>query len=670
MKRFLFLSSLLLIAVSSQMAFADLWNFGPPARPERKDLQLHGTYLASAPSESTHSFNVLKYTLDITFAMDTSYIQGVSSILCETRLPDLDTVELNCASLAVDSVMALGRLVTYNLAGENLIVGLDTVLQPYDTFEVDVFYNGYPAQGYYWYSDQPGMPDTTGFSSTEPSDSRYWFPCFDEPWDKADMGCEIIGTVPLDYVVASNGLLTSVDTVGGTSLRYDWVERDPISTYLMCVAITKYAILLDEYISSTGDTIPVQHFVYKEDTAAAAGNFAKVPEMMAYYSSIFGEYPYQKYGMAVVQPFWGGMEHQTMTTMLRWAAVNGWESGIAHELAHQWWGDMVTCFTWPDIWINEGFATYGEDLWVEHEYGFGAYQGNMWSEGYDYFSQDSIQRFPIYDPPPGEIFNWGVEYCKGAWVLHMLRHLMDSDSTFLAIFPDYGQAFRFGNASTADFRGIAEAHYGGSLDWYFNQWIYGQGHPQYNYGWTSTDLGSNSYELDLQIQQIQTNAPAVFEMPVDIEVQTASGDTTIKVWNDQEYQTFTDTLTLASAPTGMSFDPEDWILDEHWEIPFNGALEFTYPARVQMTRMAAAPNPFTSSVAVMLPTGSVNADARLEICDIAGRIVKRLSTDSGHRSNLVWQGLDEHGRPVPAGVYFARVSAGTATQSLKLVKIN
>ena len=660
---------LFLLVAGSHAAHVNMWQVDPPTMSKWKELRLRTPALTSFPAESIHSFNVLHYTLDIDFAMTTSYINGASTVLCETREAGLDSMLLHCVGLSVDSVLFSGsKQLSFSLAGGNLYIDLDTTLQLDDTFEVNVFYNGYPASGYYWYSSWTQMPETTAYTSTEPSDSRYWFPCFDEPWDKADMGCNINARVPLGFVVASNGTLASVDTVGGTHAVYRWQEDYSIATYLMSVAITKYVQILEEYVNSLGDTIPVQHFVYAVDSLVAAFNFAKVPDMMQYLSSIYGEYPFKKYGMAVVHPFWGGMEHQTMTTILRWAATSGWEGGVVHELGHQWWGDMITCFTWPDIWINEGFATYTEALWYEYEYGFATFQADMQSKAYYYFQEDSTQRFPIYDPPPGNLFNWGIIYCKGAWVLNMLRHVMQSDSAFFAIYPDYGEAFKFGNATVDDFRDKAAEHYGASLDWFFQQWIYDQGHPEYEYGWNSTGLGGGTYEVRIQIQQIQTNAPAVFEMPVDIEIQTASGDTTIVVWNDAIYQTFTDTLVLASAPTGVSFDPENWILDEHWEVPFNAVAERELPRRAQAV-LSASPNPFSKSVKIILPTTSTATDSKLEIYDVSGRMVKSLSYRTAQRETMVWEGLDNHNRPVPSGIYFARVSNGTSTESLKLIKL-
>jgi aminopeptidase N len=662
----LFLSVLLFVALAGSVAGAGLvtpWNVEPLTEPQTKEMHLRNPVYASAPAESIHQFNVLHYTLDLSFAMTSDYLEGTSSVLCESREAGLDSIVLNCVGLNVDSITLSGKQLLYTLAGGNIYVDLDSSFQLYDTFEVTVAYNGHPASGYYWYEQGATTPDTTAYTSTEPSDSRYWFPCFDEPWDKADMGSTVIGRVPLGYVVASNGILASVDTAGNT-VSYTWQENRSIATYLVMVAITKYAVIPDQYVNSLGDTIPIQHYVYRSDSVPAVVNFAKVPEMMEYYSSIFGEYPFEKYGHAVVQPFWGGMEHQTITTILRWAAVNGWESGVAHELAHQWWGDMVTCFTWPDIWINEGFATYTEALWAEYEYGVPEYHANMLDKAGGYFEQDSTWRFAIYDPPV--LFNWGIVYCKGAWVLHMLRHVMPSDSIFFAIFPDYGETFKFGNASVEDFRQKAEEHYGGDLGWYFQEWIYDQGHPQYNYAWASSDLGGGDYEIALQIEQIQIDAPPVFEMPVDLRVLTLSYDTTIVVWNDAAYQEFRDTLTLPAAPTGISFDPDNWILDEHWQVPF-GIAEENRRIDAAPRVFRAAPNPFRESVTIVVPTGPVTSGRSLEVLDVAGRRVRQLSLGPDE-SRVVWEGLDDLGRPLAGGLYFVRTAGSQST--LKLLKID
>ncbi|MFQ5905951.1 MAG: hypothetical protein ACE5JA_05205, partial [bacterium] len=212
------ISSLLLTASGLGATTSSMWQVDPPTVPEGKELHLGIPLFTSVPAESIHSFNVLHYTLDIWFPMDTNYIDGTSTILCESRQTDLDSILLHCVTLNVDSILIGGKPLPYTLGAGNLYVDLDTLLQLYDTFEVKVFYNGYPGQpdtiGYYWFSDAGGMPETTAYTMTEPSDSRYWFPCYDEPWDKADMGCNINVEVPAGYVVASNGLLMSVDTVG------------------------------------------------------------------------------------------------------------------------------------------------------------------------------------------------------------------------------------------------------------------------------------------------------------------------------------------------------------------------------------------------------------------------------------------------------------------------
>jgi aminopeptidase N len=220
------------------------------------------------------------------------------------------------------------------------------------------------------------------------------------------------------------------------------------------------------------------YYVFREDSALAAYDFANVPHMMDAFNYYFGPYPFEKYGMVAVTPFaYGGMDHQTMTTINR-SWINGTranEFGIAHELAHQWWGDMVTMSDFRHIWLNEGFATYAEALFTEYFYGQNTYAPRIqWYQDYYFIYDEYYGRFPLFDPVA--IFN-AAEYFKGALVLHMLRGMMGDEAFFNGL-RQYGQLYRYGNASTEDFRAVMEDVSGLSLFTFFHQWIYEPGYPE------------------------------------------------------------------------------------------------------------------------------------------------------------------------------------------------
>jgi hypothetical protein len=241
------------------------------------------------------------------------------------------------------------------------------------------------------------------------------------------------------------------------------------------------------------------------------------------------------------------MEHQTITSLGGYS-----EYLIAHELAHQWWGDMVTCDNFQHIWLNEGFATYSEALWAEYTYGMAQYDLLMYYA--KYLGSGTI--FVPVTTDFSRIFHSGLSYNKASWVLHMLRHVVGETDFFNILQTYYADPrYQYGTATTEEFRDLCEAVAGMDLDAFFHQWIYEEYYPTYGYEWSATQNGG-SWDVDLTINQLQTNH--VFWMPIDVRVNTTAGETTLVVWDSLATQQFT--LTVAAEPTGLALDPDEWIL--------------------------------------------------------------------------------------------------------------
>jgi hypothetical protein len=348
------------------------------------------------------------------------------------------------------------------------------------------------------------------------------------------------------------------------------------------------------------------------------------------------------------------MEHQTCTSYGE-ILIRGdhyYDYILVHELAHQWWGDWVTCETWDDIWLNEGFATYSEALWFEHLGGFSDYKDYMaYLDYYGYFDG------PIYDP--WQTFGRTV-YKKGAWVLHMLRHVVGGLPQLLGVLDTYGGAHSYGTAVTDDFQAAAESLYGSSLDWFFLEWVYGENRPVYEYGWIASDAGDH-WDILLHVDQVQTDA-GVFTMPIDIVVTTARGETTFVVWNDQWSQDFF--LVADAEPTALAFDPDRWILADATETG-SGIDPHDRPTAVALS---VSSNPVVGEARL---TYALPSDGRVElvIYDAAGRAVRTLfrGTSPAGRHSAVWDATDRSGRPVGAGVYFARLATERGADSEKIV---
>lgn len=405
---------------------------------------------------------------------------------------------------------------------------------------------------------------------SEPYYAYTWWPAKDGdygvPGDNADKATlEFTIITPNNFSVASNGCLVSNGSSGctggvptdlsGNRKQYYWVSRYPIATYLVSFAATNYNTWTKNYVHP-GGTMPVEFFIYPEnDTPANRLGWERVTDMMATFRPLFGEYPFinEKYGLYNF-PFGGGMEHQTITGQSGFG-----ESLTSHELTHQWWGDNVTCKTWQDIWLNEGFATYGECLWLEFKSGVqdaAAYQTAILGR------KPSDVNGSVYVPAGsvgdvGRIFSSNFSYRKGAWVLHQLRHVV-GETTFFQILANYRAAYQGSAATTDDFSAIASAAYGQDLTWFFDEWVYQIGAPAYRFGWDSLSVDGREY-LHLKIEQTQSPSyPNVFTMPIDIVATIGGSPQTVTVWNNARSQRFV--LPVSAAPTAVQFDPREWIL--------------------------------------------------------------------------------------------------------------
>ncbi|MCP4231800.1 MAG: T9SS type A sorting domain-containing protein, partial [bacterium] len=266
-----------------------------------------------------------------------------------------------------------------------------------------------------------------------------------------------------------------------------------------------------------------------------------------------------KFGIAEV-PLAGGMEHPTCISIGSGYIPNGttYEWLYAHETVHMWYGDSVGLGTWMDFWLSEGFASYGDALWKEEHYGDSAFQSRMNQFKNQYFGEDNGNRFPVYNP---DVMLSATVYNKGAWVVHMLRHLCDTDDDFFDMLADYYAIYAHGAAITQNLEDEAEVYYGGALDWFFDEWLVMAGYPEYEYVWGETkNRGKATAHIELeQVQEIDSETP-VFEMPIDFLVTTTDDTELITVWNDQQTQTFDVPLSITGSITGVELDPDNWLL--------------------------------------------------------------------------------------------------------------
>lgn len=494
--------------------------------PGGNTCTLTGSNTMTIKSKSS-SLTEFRFRLRSQFTITSATVNGATPVTVTTESTSTRLVTLDRA-YALDETFTLAVAYTGN-----------TVSAAFGSIEVDTHSGGIPVVA----------------TLSEPYYAYTWWPAKDGdaflPGDNTDKATlDFWVTVPGTYTVASNGTLEGVDTLSGSRKRFRWSTNYPIVTYLVSFSATQYNTFTNTYVYP-GGTMPVDFYIYPgNDTGSNRTEWGKAVTMLATFRPLFGEYPFiaEKYGIYNF-PFGGGMEHQTMT------GQSGFSEGLtSHELAHQWWGDAVTCKTWNHIWLNEGFASYAEALWDEHKpgsSGLPALKSTMASMRYT--GSGSVY---VYDNEVNqlfEIFNGSTSYNKGAWVLHMLRHVL-GDAAFYEALAAYRAAYEDGAATTEDFQAVCEAYYpGGNLGWFFLEWVYGEWVPSYSWGWSSVVVEGKDYLL-VSVDQVQNASQQRFTMPIDIVVDGV----THEIFNDVDAEHFV--IPVASAPTTVQFDPDTWIL--------------------------------------------------------------------------------------------------------------
>jgi aminopeptidase N len=598
-------------------------------------------------------FDVKFYDLNLQILVEDERIAGTVSIVFTALVDNLLRIDLDLRDgLTVDSTSSQnGNLLDHTHSNDLLSIILNTSLDSGEDGEVIIYYSGQPSStglGSFEFNHYAGFPMI--WTLSEPYGARDWWPCKDTPLDKAD-SVDITIRVPHPLVVASNGLLDRVDTDFTGNTRWDtyvWQERYPIATYLVSMAIYPYAVYHDWYVNSEQDSMRLDFYVFPDHLQAVDMNFSQTNDMISGFAGIFGEYPFidEKYGHA--EFLWGGgMEHQTLSSM------GGYSEGlIAHELAHQWWGDMVTCANFHHIWLNEGFATYGDALWREIRDG-DIESLRQFMNGRKYFGPGTV--YVSDTASVSAIFHKGLSYNKSAWILHMLRGIV-GDSLFFSGIKTYGDHFRYSSAVTEDFRDAMEGIVGIELDNFFNQWIYGSHYPVYSLYYEQNDSA-----VEIIINQA-SDGNTTFEMPIELEL--VFDDTTIfhTVQHSGNLQYYTVARPAGKPVREIILDPNEWILKD---VIYLETTPVTLPTEFRL--FPIYPNPSNSSATIRFITDR-EGEISVQIYNILGEIYYRSVSYRFEGEHLVtWDGISSTGDKAPAGIYFVRVDNGVNSQVRKMV---
>lgn len=641
---------------------------------EQENFAKRFIVLQKAMNPDSSDFDQLYYDLDFTITLSPQNLAGTVHGLYKSNINGLNQIKLDFDSregtTPWSNFTVSGNVSSYTHSDWVLRINLDQTYNVGDTFSVIVTYSGLPRGGGFqaFSFDINNYGDPVISTLSEPYFAQTWWPCKDDPSDKMD-SARISVTVPENLVVASNGLLQSETTNPGNTKTYLWKESYPITTYLISLAISNYTVFSDSFEYSPGQFMPIEYYVYPQNYNTAQTAFQLLPDMLAAYSNLYGLYPFvnEKYGQAEFE--WGGaMEHQTCTSI--GAVSTGWETIYAHELAHQWFGDLVTCHDWGHIWLNEGFAEYSEALWMEAFYGpaaFHTYMNNSLTSGN--FSSTFVDPVYRYDTSnTWIIFSWTV-YIKGAWVLHMLRHVV-GDSTFFEIMHDYPNdpQFAFKDATTEQFRDFCEMKSGMDLHPFFQQWIYESYYPRYEWGFSHYQQGVQDF-LHVEINQIQDQFGYnhLYKMPIDLVVNYSGGGSDILVvWDSLRTQAFE--IPINGTPSQVSFDPDNWILKRATQIQVS-ALGDLIDLTSTFELYQNYPNPFNSSTKI--PFGlDTSGNVKIDIYDVTGRIVRTLVNGFYQIGDVVeWDGRDDRNRSVASGVYVYQIRFQNRLLSKKMLMV-
>jgi len=618
--------------------------------------RLHSLHLQAEADKTPNMalYDVIHYDIALEIHPTIRRLYGTVTVTAQVVGPSLTEVDLDLSSaMTVSAATAGGTPASFSHPYQVVTVELDRTYAFGETFVVSVTYSGVPVGSAFTWSSHGGSDWI--WTLSEPYGARQWWACKDVNSDKAD-SVDIRVTVPDNgLVVAANGLLVS-EIDNGDTRTFHWHEQYPIATYLVSLAVHAYAVFSNWYHPAAGDSMEVVYYVLPSQLANAQLGYPVTIDMLHVFATGFGEYPFlaEKYGHAQID-WGGGMEHQTLTS-LNYSAYSPWL--IAHELAHQWWGDLVTCATFHHIWLNEGFATWAEAYWREVTEGETAYHEEM--DNAAYWGPGTIY---VEDPDDGgAIFDYWTSYAKASWVVHMLRHVL-GDEDFFAALAEYREVHAYGSATTEQFRDVCESVTGLDLDAFFLQWIYGEYYPQYQYAWYALPAGDTN-QVNLRIAQVQTNT-GLFRMPIDVTITTDSAVVDFVVQHSEAEQFYE--FTVDGQVQSVQLDPEDWILATFQQLSVDvPSSEFT-AARL----LPNQPNPFNpqTTIGFVLPRAE---PVLLTIHDAAGKVIRTLVFE--HREagehQAVWNGRDAAGQSVASGVYFYRlaVPAGHTTRKMTLLK--
>jgi aminopeptidase N len=520
---------------------------------------------ADEPYARNRDYDLEHSRIALRFDLDQKKVMGdVTHTL--TILHDATSkIVFDSAGLTIHSATLNKSAAKFEIKDDKLIIPLTTAAHAGEKFDITIRYEGKPTKGLYFilpdkdYPDRPKQVWTQG----ESEDTRYYLPTYDYPNDR--LTTETILTVPASWITVANGKLINVSDAANGMKTWTWKESVPSSTYLFTVVAGEF-----EQIKDSWRGIPVTYYAPKGRGDRLSINYSRTPQMIELFSAKLGvNYPWEKYAQAMVDDFVaGGMENSSATTntsnslqhpKLAPEFITGEDGLISHELGHQWFGDLVTCKDWGDIWLNEGFATFMEFVWTESHFGKDQADYERWQSARQWFEEANLYSKPTvrHDFNDSGEFD-GNAYTKGGWVLYMLRHQLGEDAFYYGL-KHYLEVNRGKNVVTADLAKAMEEATHTNVDQFFNQWLYGAGAPKFDLSYRYDEA---KHEVALTVKQTQRveGRVGLFHIPTEVEITTASGPKLFPITVSQDKDTAIFTFPADSAPLMVLFDKGGHVL--------------------------------------------------------------------------------------------------------------
>ncbi|HEX6189473.1 MAG TPA: M1 family metallopeptidase [Pyrinomonadaceae bacterium] len=507
----------------------------------------------------------LNYDVSLSFndAM-TEIASARTEVTLRVLKPHVTTIDFDFGEMPITSVTVAGKPARYQRTSNTLDVMLPAAARIGAELKIAISYHGRPKDGLVLANDGDGKPSATG--DNWPNRVHHWIPALDHPSAKAAVSFSV--SAPTHYQVIANGKLVTVTRSGAISF-WKFQEGKAIPPYCMIVAVNQGAIINSPDKSVTNLFYNVPH----RDAEYAPKGFSPAAPSLAFFSQTIAPYPYEKLALIVGATQFGGMENSSAIVFAstifnlrpnekmsaRFGIPQRIERLVAHEIAHQWFGDSLTQSTWADLWLSEGFATYFAALFIEKHDGEEAFREYMRSAAQQYFAYEKKTNAPIHDTQTQDLMQLlnPNNYEKGAWVLHMLRERLGDEAFFRGL-RNFYNAHASGNATTEDLRAALEKSSGKNLRPFFARWIYGSGHPVYEWSSQATEMRNGSNSVTIVLKQTQAGAPFLDPVPVTV---TSEGKTTTLTLSPKG-KVATATVRTGKVPLSIQIDPEETLLKE------------------------------------------------------------------------------------------------------------